>query len=84
MNTRTIRFDNRVAIITGGGGGLGRAYALELARRGAKVVVNDLGGSLNGSDKGTVKAADRVVDEIRATGAEAVANYDTVNHAARG
>jgi NAD(P)-dependent dehydrogenase (short-subunit alcohol dehydrogenase family) len=78
MNKSTIRFDNRVAIITGAGGGLGRAYALELAGRGAKVVVNDLGGSLDGSDKGTVTAADRVVNEIRAIGAEAVANYDTV------
>ena len=78
MNSGTIRFDNRVAIITGGGGGLGRAYALELAGRGAKVVVNDLGGSRDGSGKGTATAADRVVDEIRAMGAEAIASYDTV------
>ena len=78
MNSGTIRFDNRVAIITGGGGGLGRAYALELARRGARVVVNDLGGPRDGSEKGTVTAADRVVDEIRAMGAEAAASYDTV------
>lgn len=78
MNSGTIRFDNRVAIITGGGGGLGRAYALELAGRGAKVVVNDLGGPRDGSGKGAVTAADRVVDEIRAMGAEAIASYDTV------
>lgn len=78
MNSGTIRFDNRVAIITGGGGGLGRTYALELAGRGAKVVVNDLGGSRDGSGGGTAAPADRVADEIRALGGEAVANYDTV------
>jgi len=84
MNSGTIRFDNRVAIITGGGGGLGRAYALELAGRGAKVVVNDLGSSRDGSGEGTKTAADRVVDEIRKMGAEAVANYDTVTSAQGG
>jgi 3-hydroxyacyl-CoA dehydrogenase/3a,7a,12a-trihydroxy-5b-cholest-24-enoyl-CoA hydratase len=72
-----IRFDDRVAIITGAGNGLGRAYALALGARGAKVVVNDLGGSAfgDGSDKA---AADVVVDEIKAAGGEAVANYDSV------
>ena len=84
MNSGTIRFDNRVAIITGGGGGLGRAYALELAGRGAKVVVNDLGSSRDGSGEGTKMAADRVVDEIRNMGAQAVANYDTVTTAQGG
>ncbi len=73
-----IRFDDRVAIITGAGGGLGRTYALELARRGAKVVVNDLGGARDGSGKGSASAADKVVEEIKKAGGEAVANYDNV------
>jgi NAD(P)-dependent dehydrogenase (short-subunit alcohol dehydrogenase family) len=75
-----IRFDNRVAIITGAGGGLGRAHALLLASRGAKVVVNDLGGAVDGSGAST-KAADKVVDEIKAAGGQAVANYDGVDTA---
>jgi len=66
-----------VAIITGAGAGLGRAYALLLASRGAKVVVNDLGGSLKGTDAST-RAADTVVEEIRKSGGTAVANYDSV------
>jgi 3-hydroxy-3-methylglutaryl CoA synthase/NAD(P)-dependent dehydrogenase (short-subunit alcohol dehydrogenase family)/putative sterol carrier protein len=73
-----ITFDGRVAIVTGAGGGLGRAYALELARRGAKVVVNDLGGARDGSGSGAASAADQVVAEIRAAGGQAVANYDNV------
>ncbi|MEA1903134.1 MAG: SDR family oxidoreductase [Actinomycetota bacterium] len=73
-----IAFDGRVAIITGAGGGLGRTYALELARRGAKVVVNDLGGSVEGTGAST-SAADVVVSEIAAAGGEAVANYDSVS-----
>ena len=73
-----IRFDDRVAIVTGAGAGLGRVYALELAKRGAKVVVNDLGGARDGSGEGTSSPADKVVDEIRALGGEAVANYDSV------
>lgn len=72
-----ITFDGRVAIITGSGGGLGKTYALELARRGARVVVNDLGGSVDGSG-GSSMAADAVVEEIEAAGGEAVANYDSV------
>ncbi len=73
-----IRFDSRVAIVTGAGGGLGRAYALELGRRGAKVVVNDFGGARDGSGTGAAGPADKVVDEIKAMGGEAVANYDNV------
>ncbi|MEJ2167048.1 MAG: SDR family NAD(P)-dependent oxidoreductase [Desulfobacterales bacterium] len=73
-----IRFDGRVAIVTGAGAGLGRAYALELAKRGAKVVVNDLGGARDGSGKGSKKSADQVVEEIQALGGEAVSNYDSV------
>jgi len=72
-----IKFDGRVAIVTGAGAGLGKTYALALAARGAKVVVNDLGGSTDGSGAGT-KAADLVVDEIKQAGGEAVANYDSV------
>ena len=74
-----IRFDGRVAIVTGAGAGLGRAYALELAKRGAKVVVNDLGGARDGSGAGSASAADKVVEEIRAAGGEAVASYDSVS-----
>ena len=73
-----IRFDNRVAIVTGAGGGLGRCHALELARRGAKVVINDLGGSLDGTG-GNSEAAEAVVAEIKALGGEAIANGSSVN-----
>lgn len=72
-----IRFDGRVAVVTGAGGGLGKAYALLLASRGAKVVVNDLGGTFDGSGS-DVTPAQQVVDEILAAGGEAVANYDSV------
>ena len=74
-----LRFDNRVAIVTGAGGGLGRAHALLLAKRGAKVVVNDLGGSIDGSASGGSSPADKVVAEIKAAGGEAVASYDGVD-----
>lgn len=70
-------FSGRVAIVTGAGGGLGRQHALALARRGAKVLVNDLGGAVDGSG-GSVSAAQAVVDEIRATGGEALANGASV------
>lgn len=70
-------FDGKVAIITGAGGGLGRSHALELAKRGALVVVNDLGGSTDGTGS-SESAAQKVVDEIKAAGGEAVANYDSV------
>lgn len=73
-----ISFDGRVVIVTGAGGGLGRTYSLELARRGARVVVNDLGGAVDGSGAGTM-AADAVVEEIKAFGGEAVASYDSVS-----
>lgn len=71
-----ISFDGRVAIVTGAGGGLGRAYALELARRGARVVVNDLGGARDGT--GHSDAAAQVVEEIAAAGGEAMANGGSV------
>ncbi len=70
-------FADKVAIITGAGGGLGREHALLLAEAGARVVVNDLGGSVDGSGQGD--AADTVVEEIRAAGGEAVANKDSVS-----
>ncbi|MDQ2648715.1 MAG: SDR family oxidoreductase [Actinomycetota bacterium] len=70
-------FDGKVAIITGAGGGLGRSHALELAKRGALVVVNDLGGASDGTGSSET-AAQKVVDEIKAAGGEAVANYDSV------
>jgi NAD(P)-dependent dehydrogenase (short-subunit alcohol dehydrogenase family)/putative sterol carrier protein len=73
-----ICFDGRVAIITGSGAGLGRAYALELARRGARVVVNDFGGARDGAGQGSSSPADRVVQEIKDLGGEAVASYDNV------
>ena len=76
----SIRFDNRVAIVTGAGNGLGRRYALDLAARGAKVVVNDLGGARDGSG-GSVTAAQAVVDEIVAAGGEAMANGSSVTDA---
>lgn len=73
----SIRFDNRVVIVTGAGGGLGRIYALNMAALGAKVVVNDPGGAVDGRG-GDNSAADKVVAEIKAKGGEAVANYDSV------
>lgn len=72
-----IRFDNRVAIVTGAGGGLGRAYALELARRGARVVVNDLGGAMDGAGSSQT-AAETVVKEIKALGGDAFASACSV------
>ncbi|KAG0379486.1 hypothetical protein BGX24_000226 [Mortierella sp. AD032] len=72
-----LRFDGRVVIVTGAGGGLGRSHALAFGARGASVVVNDLGGSHTGEGAST-RAADVVVEEIRAAGGKAVANYDSV------
>jgi 3-hydroxyacyl-CoA dehydrogenase/3a,7a,12a-trihydroxy-5b-cholest-24-enoyl-CoA hydratase len=74
-----IRFDGRVALVTGAGNGLGRSHALLLASRGAKVVVNDLGGGIRGEGQ-SANAADKVVEEIRAAGGTAVANYDSVEN----
>ncbi len=75
--TDALRYDGKVALITGAGNGLGRAHALLFASRGARVVVNDLGGSATGGGKSSA-AADRVVAEIKEAGGEAVANYDSV------
>ncbi len=69
-------FEGKVVAITGAGGGLGKAHALEFARRGARVIVNDLGGAVDGAGAGD--AADLVVDEIRAAGGEAIANKASV------
>jgi NAD(P)-dependent dehydrogenase (short-subunit alcohol dehydrogenase family) len=77
----SIRFDGRVAIVTGAGGGLGRCYALELARRGAKVVVNDLGGAVDGTSA-SATMAEAVAKEIIAAGGVAVANHDSVTNRA--
>ncbi|EXJ80839.1 peroxisomal hydratase-dehydrogenase-epimerase [Capronia epimyces CBS 606.96] len=74
-----LRFDSQTVVVTGAGGGLGKAYALFFASRGANVVVNDLGGSFKGEGADT-KAADVVVNEIKAAGGKAVANYDSVEN----
>ncbi|KAK3810415.1 MAG: MaoC like domain protein [Linnemannia elongata] len=76
-DNNNLRFDGRVVIVTGAGGGLGRAHALAFGARGASVVVNDLGASHTGEGASS-KAADVVVEEIRAAGGKAVANYDSV------
>ncbi len=73
----SLDFTDKVVIVTGAGGGLGRSHALDFARRGAKVVVNDLGGSMDGSG-GSSDAAEAVVAEIKAAGGEAIANGSSV------
>lgn len=79
-----LRYDGKVAIVTGAGGGLGRSHAMLLASRGAKVVVNDLGGAVDGSGDGSLSPADAVVAEIKAAGGEAVADGNTVSTQAGG
>lgn len=76
-NNNILRYDGKVVVITGAGEGLGRAYALYYAKRGAKIVVNDLGTSHTGTGVSSA-AADAVVKEVKALGGEAVANYDSV------
>jgi len=78
----TLGFDGKVVVVTGAGAGLGKAYALAFAARGAKVVVNDLGGSHTGSGSSS-QAADLVVEEITRAGGQAAANYDSVEHGDR-
>ena len=80
--TESIRLDEKVVIVTGAGGGLGRAHALLFARQGARVVVNDLGGSSHG-EGASASAADQVVAQIRQAGGTAVANHDSVTDGAR-
>ncbi|KPA94879.1 SDR family oxidoreductase [Pseudomonas asplenii] len=75
--SESVRFEDKVVIVTGAGGGLGRAHALLFARHGARVMVNDLGGSTHG-EGASASAADRVVAEIREAGGTAVANHDSV------
>ncbi len=79
--SKELRFDDKVVIITGAGGGLGREYALMFGARGARVVVNDLGGGAHGGGQSSA-AADKVVEEIRTLGGVAVANYDSVENGA--
>jgi len=74
----SISFEGQVAIVTGAGGGLGRSHALELARRGAKVIVNDLGGAMDGTG-GSSEAAEKVVSEIKESGGEAISNGGSVS-----
>ena len=80
----SIRFDDRVAIVTGAGGGIGRCHAMLLASRGAKVVVNDLGAPSTDGRGGSSSMADSVVADIKAQGGEAIANYDSVSDPAGG
>jgi NAD(P)-dependent dehydrogenase (short-subunit alcohol dehydrogenase family) len=78
MSEAAVSFEGRVAIVTGAGGGMGRAYALELSRRGAKVLVNDYGGDVRGAGVGASGPAERVAAEIRAAGGQAQADHHAV------
>ena len=82
MSAENLRFDDRVVIVTGAGNGLGKSYALEFAKRGAKVVINDLGGETSGGGRDSA-VAQAVVDEIKAAAGEAVANGDSVEDGAK-
>ncbi len=77
ISVAAISFIDRVVIVTGAGGGLGRSYALDIAKRGGAVVVNDLGGTVEGLN-GSTAMADSVVAEIKSAGGRAIANYDSV------
>jgi NAD(P)-dependent dehydrogenase (short-subunit alcohol dehydrogenase family) len=83
MMANQIRLDNRVAIVTGAGRGLGRSHALLMAARGAKVLVNDVGAELDGAGADT-GVADGVVKEIREADGKAAASHDSVSHTVRG
>src|SRR3974390_705147 len=79
METNKVSFEGQVVIVTGAGGGLGRAYSLEIARRGGAGIANDLGGSATGKGRASANSvADKVGEEIHAAGGKVVANYDTV------
>ena len=78
-----LSFEDRVVIVTGAGAGLGRTHALEFASRGAKIIVNDLGGSTSGDGGGDTSVAQSVVNDIKALGGEAVANTDSVEDGAK-
>lgn len=82
METTSLRFENLVVVVTGAGNGLGKQHALFFASRGAKVVVNDLGGNIKGGRDGNNRVADVVVEEIRQAGGVAVSNYDPVQRGA--
>ena len=77
-NQSELRYDDRVVVVTGAGRGIGRAHALAFAGQGAKVVVNDLGGDVEGGESGSTQAADAVVSEILEFGGEAIASYSSV------
>ena len=78
-----LSFEGRVVVITGAGQGLGKAYAIAFAKRGAKIVINDIGISVEPKSQTPNRLADVVVEEIRKAGGQAIANYDSVENAER-